>query len=165
VFFIGIFFLFCCCCLFIFYSEFFVFILFTYSFFSFYTMNITITIFSSQLSHPYSPSSSCAKIYCSPAQLLFLPLVIHSFPLSTPSPSILPQHVTTLPLLPTHSTPTDQPAIPTLHNPNSPHNKHPTLQQQKYTQIHTRPTKPSSFCTTSFIHPPHFLAPLLVLLP
>jgi hypothetical protein len=40
--------------------------------------------------------------------------------------------------------------------------KHPPLQQQKYTQTHTRTTKLRSRCPTSPTHPPHFLPPPLV---
>jgi hypothetical protein len=58
-------------------------------------------------SHPYShplqtPSFSCAKMHCSLSQLLFLPLLIHSLTLPSPSPPILPQTVTRLPIPPTH---------------------------------------------------------------
>jgi hypothetical protein len=57
----------------------------------------------SLFSYPYSyllhfPSFSCATIHCSPSQLLFLPLLIHSLPIfassSYPSPSC---HQTTPP--------------------------------------------------------------------
>jgi hypothetical protein len=50
----------------------------------------------------FLPPFSCASIYCSPSQLLFLPLLIHSLPLSSPPTAILPQPITTLPLLHTH---------------------------------------------------------------
>jgi hypothetical protein len=93
-------------------------------------------------SHPLpSPSFSCATIHYSSSQLLFLSFLIHSLSLPSPPPSILPQPVTTLPIPPTHSPPADQP-IPNLHNltPCNPWHKHPTLQQQKYTQTHTRAT-------------------------
>jgi hypothetical protein len=89
---------------------------------------------------------------------------VNSVPLPTPSPPILPQPVTRLPLPPTHSPPVDQPTIWTLYNPN--HLQ--SLTQAPYTttpeihQAHTRNTKPSSPHTASPIHPPHFLSPLLV---
>jgi hypothetical protein len=39
------------------------------------------SLFSYAYSHPlHSPSLSCATIHCAPSQLLFLPLLIHSFP-------------------------------------------------------------------------------------
>jgi hypothetical protein len=85
--------------------------------FSFYTINFTVTIFPSLLLPLHSPSRSCAKIHCSPSQQFVLPHLTHSLPLPSPSPSILSQPVTRLPLTPTHSSPTDQPTIPTLHKP------------------------------------------------
>jgi hypothetical protein len=39
------------------------------------------SLFSSPYSYPlYFPSFSCATIHCSPSQILFLPLLIHSLP-------------------------------------------------------------------------------------
>jgi hypothetical protein len=67
-------------------------------FFSFCTINLTITIFSSLLSPP-SLSLLLCYIHCSPSQLLFLPLLIHYLSLLLPPPLILLQPVTTLPLL------------------------------------------------------------------
>jgi hypothetical protein len=123
----------------------------------------------SRLSHPYShrlhsPSFSCATIHCSPSQLLFLPLLIHSVPLSSPPPPILPQQVTTLLLPPTHSPPADQPTVPTLYNPNPLQ----SLIEAPYTttaKIHPnthKATKPSSPHIASSTHPPHFLPPVLL---
>jgi hypothetical protein len=79
----------------------------------------------------YAPSFSCAKIHCSPAQLLFLPLLTHSFPLPPPSPPINPKPVTRLHLPSTHSPPANQPTVPTLHNHNPLQSltQEPTLQQ------------------------------------
>jgi hypothetical protein len=69
-------------------------------------------------SHPLHSSSFCTKICYLPSQLLFQPLLIHSLPLLSPLPPILPQCVTRLPLPPTRSPPADQPTIPTFNNPN-----------------------------------------------
>jgi hypothetical protein len=113
-------------------------------------------------SHPFHSSSfSCAKTHCSPSQLLFLPLRIHSQPLPSTSPSILPQPVTRLPLPPTYSSPADQPIIPTWHNLNSlysltqatytteihpnTHNCHKTKQP-----LHCFPHSPTTFPTSTF---------------
>jgi hypothetical protein len=62
-------------------------------------------------SYPYSyplhfPSFSCTTIHCSLSQILFLPLLMHSVPSSSPLP-ILPQLVTTVLFTPTHSPSTD----------------------------------------------------------
>jgi len=63
---------------------------------------------SHQYSHPFhSPSFSCAKIHCSSPQQLILPLLTHSLPLPSPSPLILFQPITRLPLPPTHSSPAE----------------------------------------------------------
>jgi hypothetical protein len=41
------------------------------------------SLFSYSYSYPFHfPSFCCATIHCSPSQLLFLPLLIHAFPLS-----------------------------------------------------------------------------------
>jgi hypothetical protein len=115
-------------------------LLLLFSFLSFCTSKFTITIFSSLLSPLHSSSFSCAKIHCSPSQLLFLPLLIHSLHLPSPSP-ILPQPVTRIALPPIHSPPDDQLTVPTLHNPNpsNPWPKYLTL-QHKYTQTYTKAT-------------------------
>jgi hypothetical protein len=112
-------------------------------------------------SHPLHCPSSCAKIHCSLAQLLFLPLLIHSllcphlpFPFSL---NLSPDYLSLLhtPHLLTNLL--HQLYITTT--PCNPWHKHPTLQQQKYTQTHTKTTKTSSPCTTSLTHPPHFPPP------
>jgi hypothetical protein len=109
-------------------------------------------------SHPlHFPSLSCAKFHCSTSQLFFLSLLIHSFPLPAPSPTIPPQPVTTHHLLTN--------LLYKLHTTPIPWNlwhKHPTLQQQKYIQTHTRATKPSRLHTASPTHPPNFPSSLLV---
>jgi hypothetical protein len=70
--------------------------------FFFCIVNFTINIFLS-LSYPlYFPSFSCTTIHCFPYQLLFLLLLIHSLPLSSSPPPILPQTITTLSLPPIH---------------------------------------------------------------
>jgi hypothetical protein len=89
-------------CLF-YYGSFFIFI-FIPIFFLFLSILLTLPPSSS---HPYcyplhSPSFSYAKIHSSPSQLLFLPLLIHFLHLPTPSPPILPQPPTRLPLPPMH---------------------------------------------------------------
>jgi hypothetical protein len=91
------------------------------------------------------PSFFCTTIHSSPFQLLFLPLVIHSFPSSTPlwpSPNLSPHYLS---LLHTYHLLTSLEyklyTTPALCNP---WHKHPPLLQQKYTQTHTRVTKPSS---------------------
>jgi hypothetical protein len=78
--------------------------------FFFCIINFIITIFLS-LFLPSSPSPfSCATIYCSPSQLLFLPLLIYSFPylslpllsfpnLSPHNPSLLHTHYSQTSLL------------------------------------------------------------------
>jgi hypothetical protein len=76
-----------------------------------YLFFVLLTL-TSLFSYPYSYplhflSFSCATIHCSPSQLLFLPLLIHSLPLSSPPSHRLPQLVNTLPLPPTHSPPAD----------------------------------------------------------
>jgi hypothetical protein len=131
-----------------------------------YLLTSTLSSLSSHLySHPlHSPSFCCATIHCSPSQLLFLPLLIHSVPLSSPPPPILPQQVTTLLLPPTHSPPADQPTVPTLYNPNPLQ----SLIEAPYTttaKIHPnthKATKPSSPHIASSTHPPHFLPPVLL---
>jgi hypothetical protein len=56
------------------------------------------SLFSYAYSYPlHFPSFSCATIYCSPSQLLLLPLLIHSLPLSFPNlsphyPTLLHTH-------------------------------------------------------------------------
>jgi hypothetical protein len=52
-------------------------------------INFTIIIFLSLFLPPHFPSFSCTKIHCSPSQLLFLQLLIHSLPVFT-SPSHSP---------------------------------------------------------------------------
>jgi hypothetical protein len=47
----------------------------------------------------------------------FCPFSLTLFSQPSLFPPILPQPVTRLPLPPTHSSPADQPTIPTLHNP------------------------------------------------
>jgi hypothetical protein len=51
----------------------------------------------SLFSYPYSfplhfPPFSCVTIHCSPSQLLFLPLLIHSFPCLLSSPTLSPHY-------------------------------------------------------------------------
>jgi hypothetical protein len=94
---------------------------FKFLFLFYFFLSILSTLPSSS-SHPYSPlhsSSFCAKLHCSPSQLLFLPFLLHSQLPPSPSPPILPQPVSRIPLPPTHSPPADQPTTPILHNPNS----------------------------------------------
>jgi hypothetical protein len=126
-------------------------------------INFTITIFLSLFLFLHFPSFSCAIIHCSPAQVIFLSLLIYSVILSS-LPHLSPQPVTTLHVPPTHSSPADQPTVPTVHNPRpcNPWHKHPPLQQQKYTPIHKRATKPSSPHILSPTHPPLFLTSLSV---
>jgi hypothetical protein len=133
------------CCILIIFSCYFLFILllwvFDFYFYS-YFLSIISTLQLSSCAHPYShplhsPSFFCTKIHCSPSLLLFLPPLIYSLPLTTPSPLNLPQTVTRL-LFPLH---TDHLltnllylyTTPTLWNP---WHKHPILQKQKYTQTH-----------------------------
>jgi hypothetical protein len=95
------------------------------------------SIFSYPYSHPlHSPSFCCTTIHCSPSQLLFLPLLIHSFPLHLPlpcSPNLLPHypsllHITTCCLVYCiNCTQPQPPAIPdtnTLHYNNTNTPKH-----------------------------------------
>jgi hypothetical protein len=74
------------------------------------------------------------------------------------------QLITTLHLSSTHSWPIDKPTVPTVDNPSPLQSltQEPSTQQQKYTQTHTRATKPSSPHNTSYTHPPLYLYPLLV---
>jgi hypothetical protein len=60
----------------------------------------------------------CYSTLFSFSQLFFLPLLNHSLALSSPPSSHLPQSLNTLPLASTHSPPTDQPTLPTIHTPN-----------------------------------------------
>jgi hypothetical protein len=86
-------------------------------FFSFYTINFTIIIFSSWLTFPsHSHILLCYNPLLFPQQIA-LPLITHSLhpALTFPSHSLPTCHQITLP--PLYSSPTDQPTIPTLHNP------------------------------------------------
>jgi hypothetical protein len=120
----------------------------------------------SLLSYPYSyplhfPSFSCATIHCTTFQLLFLPLLIHYLQLSSPpllsSPKLLAQYPF---LLHTHHLLTSLLyQLYTIPVPCKPCHKHPPLQKQKYIQIDTMDTKPSSSCIYSPTNPPLFPPP------
>jgi hypothetical protein len=66
------------------------------------------------------------------------------FPLLLPSPPILPQTVTRLPLPHIYSPPADKPTIPTLHNPNPLQ----SLTEAPYTTTETHPTPQNPAATT-----------------
>jgi hypothetical protein len=92
--------------------------------FYFYFYSYFISLLSTLPSLSFHPCSCplhfpyfYAAIHCSSSQLLFLSFLIHSLPLCSPSPLILPQPVTRLLLPPTHSPTADQPTVPNLHNP------------------------------------------------
>jgi hypothetical protein len=131
-------------------------------FFLYYQLHLHyLLIFLSPL---HSPFLSFATIHCCPSQLLFLAYLFHCLPLPSPSPSILPQTITIISLLPSHSSPADQSTVPTLHNakPLQSLTQGPyTTTTEIYTK-HTRATKHSSPLMASPTHPPYFLPPLLV---
>jgi hypothetical protein len=120
----------------------------------------------SLFTYPYSyplhfPSFFCATIHCSPSQLFFLTLLIYSFPcLQVPllsSPNLSPHYYS---LLNTHHPLTSlQYQLYTILVPCNPWHKHPSLQQQKYTQTHTRATKTSNPHNYTPIHWPFSLPP------
>jgi hypothetical protein len=129
-----------------------------YSNFLFF-LSLLLTLPSSS-SHPYShplhfPSSYVKIIallpnysFC-PFSSLFPPPYVplpFSSNLSPHYPSLLHTHHLLTNLLYQHYT------TPT---PDNLWHKHPTIQQQKYTQTHTGATKPSSPLTASLTHPPH----------
>jgi hypothetical protein len=81
----------------------------------------TLSTLSPSSSNPYShpltlPPSPVLKCI---APLPNTSLLTQSLPEPSPYSLILPQPVARLPLPPTHSSPTDQLTIPTLHNPKS----------------------------------------------
>jgi hypothetical protein len=132
---------------------------------------LLLLIPSSLLSYPHSHtlhflSFSCTTINHFPSQLLFLPLLIHSFPclhlILLSFPNLLPHyasilhthHLLTSLLYQVHTTPV----------PGNPWHKHSSLQQKKYTQTHTRATKHSNPLTHSFSHPCFLVPPLPLLL-
>jgi hypothetical protein len=122
-------------------------------------INFTITIFLLLFLPLHFLTFSCAIIHCSPSQLLYLLLCIHSLPhlhlCLLSSPNLSPHYLS---LLHTHHLLTSQLCTPPV--PCNPWHKHPPLQQQKYTQTCTRATKPSSLCVSSPTHLPFF--PLLL---
>jgi hypothetical protein len=131
------------------------------TFFFFYSVLLTL---SSLISYPYSyplhfPSFSHTTIHCSPSQLLFLPLLIHSFPclhlliLSSPklSPHYLPSYtLTTCCLAYCTSCTQPQPLQSLTQTPSTATEIH---------QTHIRTTKPSSLHTSSPTYPPFIPCP------
>jgi hypothetical protein len=119
----------CCCTIFLYYYV-----------FHHYYLILILALFT------FSPFLILQPIVLPTNYSSFLPLHIHSLPLSLFPPPILPQPVTTLPsILHTHHLLTR--LLYELYTPLAPCNpwhQHPTLEQQKYTEMHTRATKPSS---------------------
>jgi hypothetical protein len=132
-----------------------------YSFFFIPVLLTTSSLFFYPYSHTHHSPSSCITIYCSPSQLLFLPLLICSFlwlhlPLLT-SPNPSPHYPS---LLHTHNLLTS--LLNQLHKtqpPAIPNKKCPLLQQQ-CTQTYTRATTQHPPCLlpypTTFSYPPFF---------
>jgi hypothetical protein len=130
---------------------------FSFLFLLFYLVFLTLLLLFSYL---YSYllhflSFPCATLHCSPSQLFFLSLFIYSLPwLNSPLlafPNLLPHYPSLLYIY--------HPLISLLYQPHTPPafcklwHKHPPLQQQNYTQTHTRAPKPWSPHTSSHTHP------------
>jgi hypothetical protein len=145
---------------------------FIVSFFSLLSFLIPVLlILPSLFSYPYSyplhfPSFSYVAIYCSPSQLLFLPLLIHSFPVFTsfshPPPTchhtIPPSYTLTTHRLTycTNFTQPQRPAIPdtiTLHYNNRNTTKHTQGPQNPVAPI-TLPQSLTPFLASTFLVPP-----------
>jgi hypothetical protein len=126
--------------------------LFFFSFFSFYTTNFTITIFSSLLT---SPSFSLLLLCENPLHSFLMTLCAPSHPLLTPACTLpshspptchqtIPPSYTLTTCWPTYYTKFTQPQPPTIPDTSTLH-----YNNRKNTQTHTRATKPSSPHTTS----------------
>jgi hypothetical protein len=157
---------FCCCCccflivgfllLFLFLLFFFFFWFLYYQLYHHLPLISTLTSFTLPHSLVIKPIAPLYNSFCH-----FLPPV---FPQLPPSSPILPQHDTTLPLPPSYSWPTEQPTIPTLHNP-KPLQSVTQTPSSTTTEIdpniqkdHKNNSPHNAFLT----HQPHFLYPLLV---
>jgi hypothetical protein len=103
----------------------------------------SITVFPNNLFCPFSPTLSPCSHLLSPFSLNLPPDY---------SSLLYTHHALTNLVYQIYTTPT----------PCNPWHKHPLLQQQKYTQTHTRTTKMSSPCTASLTHPLQFLPPVWV---
>jgi hypothetical protein len=135
-----------------------VFYFYFYSYFLFYFLYYQL-----HHHHPLIPTVTPITLPLSPVLQSIGLLPNYSFCTSHPLTSflILPQS-DYLSLLHTHHLLTNLLyQFYTTTTPYNPWHKHPTL-QQKYTQTHTRATKPSSPHITSPTHTLHFLPPLLV---
>jgi hypothetical protein len=121
--------------------------------------------------HPLIPTVTPFTLHPSPVLKPIAPLSNNSFclfsptlyPQPSPSLAILLQPVTRLPFPPSHSSLTEQPTIPTLHNPKSLQSLTQTPSSTT-TEIYpnTHKNHKNSYPHTTFpTHPPHFPSPPL----
>jgi hypothetical protein len=147
-------------------GVFYCFFFFLFNFYFYYSCIINFTIiillalfFPSSLSFPllcYNPLFSLPTTLSGPSH----PLFSHLHLLFLSSPNLSPHYLS---LLHTHHLLTSLLyQLHTIPAPCNPWHKHPSLQQQKYIQTHTRETKSSSLHTSSSTHLPPFPPPLLV---